>query len=501
MSVRRAFLFSVSERYVVMGANFLMVAIVARVLTPEEFGFAVVGAAILAVVESFRDFGALSFIVQRKELEAQEARTAATIMLATTLLIAAIVWVAAAPLADFYERDGLRPYLQVIALTLLAGPLTGPLIALLQRDMHFGSIAIINVATALTTAAGTLAMALLGASYMSFAWGGAAGAAVGAVLAMALRRDFWIFRPSLRDWRTTLSFGSYWTATGLLNKIYDYVPSLVLGRSLGFEAMGLYSRAAMVSQLPDKCLLAGLLPIALPAMAAEAREGRSLKTAYLLSLTYITVMQWPALLLLAFLAHPVVLILLGDQWLGIVPLVQIMSLALLPSFLTMLAYPLLVAAGGVRDAFLATLVAVPLCTLVAGAAALYGLEAAALSMFATAPIQTIIWLHVIRRRVPCQWREIAGALAGSIVVCASSAVVPAVVLALNGFSFELSIPAAIVSAIGAVAGWALALVRTRHPFRSEIDHMGKSARSRLAAARAAGMALLSRRRLRARGVG
>lgn len=498
MSVRRAFLFSASERYVVMTANFLMVAVLARVLTPEEFGFAVIGAAVVAVVETFRDFGALSFIVQKDVLQEQEARTAATIMLASTLVIAAAVLIAAAPLAAFYEREGLRPYLQVIALTLIAGAISGPLIALLQRDLLFGSIAIINVASAVCCALCTLALALLGASFMSFAWGGAAGAAVGAVLAMILKRDLWIFRPSLRAWRSTLSFGGYWTATGFLNKVYDYVPPLVLGRSLGFDAMGFYSRAAQVSQLPDKCLLAGLLPIALPAMANEAREGRSLKSAYLLSLSYITVLQWPALILLTFLAHPVVLILLGQQWLSIVPLVQIMSLALLPAFLTILAYPLLVAAGGVRDAFTATLVTVPPCMLLTGAAALYGLEAAALSLLAAQLIQSGVWLHFIRRRVPFGWREAAEALLRSLGVCAGSAVVPMIVLALNGFRFDASIPAAAVSVIGAAAGWALALTLTRHPFLAEMDHLARIVRAALPPP---GVPLFLRKRLRVGGIG
>jgi O-antigen/teichoic acid export membrane protein len=101
---------------------------------------------------------------------------------------------------------------------------------------------------------------------------------------------------------------------------------------LTFDAAGLYNRALLVCQLPDRVVLGGAIPVILPALAAEVRAGSDLGASYVRAVSFITAVQWPALVVLAILAHPVVLVLLGGQWLSVVPLVQVVALASVLSF-------------------------------------------------------------------------------------------------------------------------------------------------------------------------
>ncbi|MEP9379954.1 oligosaccharide flippase family protein [Aquabacter sp. CN5-332] len=499
VGVRQALLLTAAERYVVISVNFLMIAVLARLLTPEEFGFSVIGAATVALAECLRDFGVSGYIVQQRHLTRHGTQTAFCVMLLLSILVAAAVWFAAGPMASFYNKDGLRFYLEVTALSLLAGPFSGPPLALMRRDMDFAKVAMVNVASGVVTAAVTVGLAILGATYMSFAWGACAGALAAAILAVALRGELWIFRPSLADWRDTLSFGAYASATGFLSKIYEFVPSLLLGRILDFTAVGLYSRAALVCQLPDKCLLTGLLPIALPAMAAEVRAGRSLKPVYLHGITYITAVQWPALIVLAFLAQPIVLLLLGEQWGAITPLVRIMALGLLLSFPTVLAYPLLVAAGGVRDTMLGSLIVLVLGGSLMTAAAFFGLFAMAFGWVAAVALQAGVSLYFLRRHIVFNAGELAGALRKSAIVAAASSAVPALAVALNGFDFHLPIPVAIAVGAGAVLVWAISLKWTDHPLHAEAALLLLAIRRAAASARGMAARWSMRRRLRARG--
>ena len=142
----------------------------------------------------------------------------------------------------------------------------------------------------------------------------------------------------------------------MINRTYEALPQLVLGHVLPPSAVGLYNRATLVSDIPDKIVLASASSVAFPALAAETRQGRSLKDPYLRALGYITVFFWPALVLLAILAYPAVLLLLGDQWLSVIPLLQVMALAGLAWFPVMLTTPVLMAVGANRDRVLAVLV-------------------------------------------------------------------------------------------------------------------------------------------------
>ena len=119
----------------------------------------------------------------------------------------------------------------------------------------------------------------------------------------------------------------------------------MLGRILSLDAAAYFSRGVMLCQLPDKLYLQGVVSVILPAFSAHIREGRTLREPYLRAIALITGIQWPALVVLALLAHPAVQILFGSQWYGVVPLVQVMAIAAMFSFSFELNYPVLVSTG------------------------------------------------------------------------------------------------------------------------------------------------------------
>ena len=145
----------------------------------------------------------------------------------------------------------------------------------------------------------------------------------------------------------------------------------------------------MVSDIPDRIVLTGVLSVAFPALAAEIREGRGLKQPYLRALGLITVVYWPALILLALLAHPVVFLILGRQWVEAVPLLQLMAIAGLAWFPVTLTSPVLLAMGANRDRVMADLIGRSVSALVLCSAAWFGIMAMAASKLVTLPFQMV----------------------------------------------------------------------------------------------------------------
>ena len=96
--------------------------------------------------------------------------------------------------------------------------------------MAFGSIAVISVVTASVNAVASVCLVILGFSYaMSFAWANAVSAAAGMVLFFHYWKDWSIFRPILREWRSVIAFGAYDSATAVLSQIGEALPYLILG--------------------------------------------------------------------------------------------------------------------------------------------------------------------------------------------------------------------------------------------------------------------------------
>lgn len=476
-AIKRALLLATLERYINLIVGFLLIAIISRLLAPEEVGVSVIGVGVMAIVMSLREFASPNVLIQRPEVTNADIRTAITVMFLSSAFLAAATVATAPWLAGAYGEPILVRYLQIMALASLLEAFSQPIIAVLKREMAFGVLAVVNVAATIAGAAVSIVLALLGHGAMSYAWAALTVASVTAALAFCVRPDPGLLRPSLQSWRSALTFGGYNGAITVINKAYETVPQLVLGRMMPIEVVGLYSRAVVVAGTPDRLVLAGIFSMAFPALASEAREGRCLKHAFLTAVSHITVLYWPALTLLAFVAHPAVTVLLGDQWLGIVPLVQIMCLAGLFWFAGILGFPILAATGAVRDALVTVAITQPISVVILCLASFIGVEAMALSQFLTLPLQMMVTLHFIRRHVHFEWWELGQVLLGSGVATLASCLGPLAILLLSGLRFDFTVTETILVVMTSFAGWLLGLRFKRHPMLAEFQSLSAIARN------------------------
>ncbi len=465
--IRRALLFTSAERYINLAVNFGLIAIVSRLLTPSEIGVSAFGATVWAFVETFRDVPS-THLVQQKDLTREDIRTSFTVMAIISVVLAGTIVVSADWIAAQYSSPELASYLRVFALAFLPGPIERPIMALFRRDLAFGKYAMINVTTVMVNAVVTVSLVLLGFSYQSFAWASLAGAISAASLALYFRPDFWIFRPHLGHWRRAIRYGGYSSIYALLNQLADMLPYLVVSRVFHFAGVGFYNRALLVSQTPGKLLLSGLVPVVAPALAAEVRKGGDLKGPFLTAVSYISAFYWPAFVLLALLAHPAVEILVGAQWFSIVPLVQIISIAMMSTFSGILIYPTLMAIGALRDLVLSSLIVVPVMAVISGIAAMHGLTALAMSLVVTYALQSLVGLAFVRMHLRFHWIELGRATAKSTVVTCCTAIPPAVQIIAGGMRFDMSIAHGVFTGVLALFGWICGIWLTRHPLRGEL---------------------------------
>ena len=457
------------EQYFRLAIQFAAIASVSRLLTPTEIGISVIGTGIVAIALGLREFATSDFLIQRHQVTQEDIRASFTVVFLLTVFIAAGMFVLAPWFGSFYGEEKLALFLKVAAAAGLVEAISLPIRGLLRRDMAFGALAFINTAAAAATAATTILLALAGFSFMSFAWALVAAAGVTTILSFYCRPDLSILRPSFTSWRSVVSFGGYNGVSFVINQAYEALPQLVLGRILPYSAVGLYNRAQAVSAIPNQVILASVFSVAFPALAAEVRQGRDLKEPYLRALALITVFYWPAQVLLALLAYPVVSLILGAQWLGAVPLLQIMAAAGLAWFPVMLTSPVLLAVGANRDRVLADLVGRSVSAVVLCSAAWFGIMAMAASKLVTLPFQMMLSLWFVRRHVPFRWREVwVLGLWKSAIVTIGAAAGPAGVVALSDTGFDLSIAATAFAVSLAACGWLASVAVTRHPVMFEL---------------------------------
>ena len=421
-SVQRSIFFSAVERYASLALFFLATAVLSRLLTPKEFGaFAVVNAITVVTTASFQEFGGANYLIQKPELSRASIRTAFTFTLGFSALIGTVIFASAGPLSRFFEQDSLANGIAVSALNFLLMPFVGILSALYRRDMDFGKLAICNLAGNLAGAVISIAFAVWHFSYMALIWGSVASNVTLTVMLLVCWRDFSVFRPSLLEYRDIIGFGLYSSGVLLINIFYNLAPQLFLARILDFASVGLYSRAASMTQVFDKLVMQVLNPVIMPAIVAQSKAGANLKGVYLDSIQLLSAVQWPFLAFVAILARPIILVWLGDNWLDVVPLVRVLCVATMAVFAACLSYPVLVAVGRVRDALVSSFVSLPPSLLVILCAAFFGVQAVAAAALLTLPFQAAVAMYFIGRHLGIVPRDIFRSLVKSSIVTAGTA--------------------------------------------------------------------------------
>ena len=484
--IRRALLWTSAGRYLVTATNLVTIAIMARLLTPGEYGLSVLGTAALGIAEAVRGLAGGNYLIQEKQLTLEKIRTTITVSLLVTWVMAATLILFAGPAARYYDAPNLDRYLWVSALCYIVNPFAYPIYALMSREMAFGTLAFINVMTTLLNGVAAVVLATFGFSYMSLAWANVISATAGMLLCFHFRPHLLIYRPSLNDWRGVLAFGVYESATAVLSQMSESLYYMIVGRMLNANAVGLSQRTMMVCQFPERVILSSVGVIALPAFSNHARQGRDLKDCYLSAIEHITVVQWPSLILLVLLAHPIVSTLLGRQWMDAVPLVQTVAGALLFYFPIGLTYPIIVAAGGVRHMPWLALIQSIVTITVLSIAVRHGLQAAASSTFLTVPFNVSLSVLLVRFHVPFRWDELAAAMRKSFTVSVLCAIGPLVIVIGFGCHVDLSMGSAIFVVILSAIGWIGGGWLTRHPLLNELLAAGKAALSNPITAKALG---------------
>ena len=468
MSIRKSLALSFAGKYSSLAIHTVSVVVLARLLTPEEIGVYSVGAAAVALAHMLREFGVGNYLVQERDLTQDRIRTAFGVALVIAWVMAAVLFALSGPVSDFYDEPGLRQVLRVLSVTFLLIPFGTPTLALLHRDMAFGRIYVVSVATALAHVTTGITLAALGFGFMSLAWAALAGTVMTVLIAAIYRPSVARLLPGFSEWRRVLSFGSYMSASSIVATIGMSAPDLILGRLLGFTAVGLFSRAAGVIQIFNRTVMHAVSPVMTPAFAAKDRRGDDLLGPYLRGTSYVTVLAWPFFIFLGFMAYPIIRILFGDQWDAAVPIIQILCLGMIFRSLYYFDPSVFIGLGQVRRNLIvilfSTSVFVPLFFL----GALHSLEAAALSSNVSVTVHFIVSHTYIRPVIGLTLSDVLGAVSKSFAVALLSAIVPAAVFFGMDMGPENLWMPFLIALLGTGTVWIGAVFAVNHPLREEI---------------------------------
>jgi PST family polysaccharide transporter len=308
----------------------LVLAVLARLLAPADFG--VVSAAMLVISFSgiFSRLGLGPALVQRPNLEQRHLETAAAVSILFGILVGAVLWAAAPLAAEFFRMPRVEPVLRVLAWIF---PLKGVSVlaeSMVLKDLRFNWLANLDV---LTFAGGYGLVGITCAAYGLGVWALVAGHMAQSLLSTAALLVISPLPRRLRiEWRAFSElayYGGGFTAAKIANHIALDADNLVVGRWLGPAALGIYGRAYQLMAMPAKLFGNALDAVLFPIMARIQDEPKRLATAYRRGITLIALVILPASVVLLTLAPELIQVVLGDGWTEVVPPFQVFAAGML----------------------------------------------------------------------------------------------------------------------------------------------------------------------------
>jgi len=470
--VPRATLFSVGERVLAFALQFGATVIIARLLAPAEIGVFSLAASLVAIGHVFRQFGVGDFLVQERALDRELLRAAYGMTLAVSWTIAALLLIGATPLAALYREPAVAQVLQVMALSFLLMPIGSICSTMLVRELSFGRLAAVQAASTVVAAATSVGLAWAGWSSLSLAWGAVAGNAVTLVLFALLRPAEFFMRPRLGELRRILRFGTPMTGSYLFEQIASRVPDLLMPRSLGFEALGLFSRGQSLALNAHDVLVTGFVRVARPVFAAGVREPAALRDTYLSFLARLAAPPLAAFLFMAIFAEPLVRVLFGATWLPAAPVLTISAVSLAIAVPWYLAPGLLIGTGRAAPMLRVALVRLLAASLAVAVGVRFGLLATALLLALASLLHLAAYQRALHAATGIRVADLAQACGSSLRVVGPALAVAALARLMPADTAWQAL-LSVGTGLGLLAGVGIVLaVLTRHPLALALGRLG-----------------------------
>jgi O-antigen/teichoic acid export membrane protein len=310
------------------GLQFLQVAILARLLTPADFGLMALVLAVIAFAQIFADLGVSNAIVHHQKISQEELSSLYWLNVASGAVLMFLVMGGSWLVASFYGAPVMQPLLMVISVYFLVSALGQQLRVVAQKNLRFATLARIDLSAALAGAVVAVVWALLSPSVASLVAGQIASVVVTTALCWIMLADGWrpMLRLRLREIRHFLSFGGYIMASNLVNTFNSQADVFIGGRILSATSLGVYSLPRDFSLRLAKVINPIVTKVGLPVMAKAQHDQVFLKKVYLKTLRMTASVNFPIYMAMAVFAPEVVTLLFGPQWTESVLLLRVLAL-------------------------------------------------------------------------------------------------------------------------------------------------------------------------------
>ncbi len=318
------------QRFGNLAISFISNMVMARLLTPDDFGTIGMLMFFLALAQTFVDSGFGAALIQKKEITEEDTSTVFFINMGMSLLLYILLYVGAPYIADFYGIEVLTPLLRVMGFTVLIQGITLIQTIQLQKKMNFKTLSICNLSGSFVLAVTGITAAILGCGVWSLVIRSLAGAATTSIMLWCVSkwRPSWIF--SINSFKQLFSFGGFMLLSSLFMAVSKNIHTMIVGKLFRPSTLGNFTQARTLRNIPTESCSAVIAQVLYPDFSNHQDDNGLIKEKLEKSAYIISYIVTSMMFLCILIGDPLIHLFYGGQWDEAVPYFQILCLGGIP---------------------------------------------------------------------------------------------------------------------------------------------------------------------------
>lgn len=344
------------QRFGTLGISFISNMVLARMLSPDDFGCIGMLAIFITVSNTFVDGGFGSALIQKKEPTRRDYSTIFWWNLILSLIVYGILYSSAPLISQFYHIPLLSSVLRVQGIILIINALNIIQSNQLRKQLNFKRLAYINITSQIVGVTVAIVLAWHGWGVWSLVFQQIVASSMTSILLWVTNRWFPDFCFSLESFKQLFGFGSFILCSNLINTFCNNIQGLLIGRFFSPTIMGYYSQAKKLEDVASHSFSNVIDQVSYPILSKFQSDNVAMRNVLNKLTTALAYVTFPLMLMLILIAEPLIIILYGDKWLPCVPYFQILCIAGIAACLQCITYYAVASKGKSKDLFVWTII-------------------------------------------------------------------------------------------------------------------------------------------------
>lgn len=320
-------IWSIGQQFSSKLVGFFITIVLARILTPEEFGLIAMLSIFISIGNTLLESGLTTSLIRTADVSQKDLSTVFYFNLIGSIFLYFILFFVAPAISAFYHQEVLTKIVRVYSLTLIINAFFVVQSTLLIKEMRFKTQTNIQIPSAIAGGLLGILLAKMGYGVWSLVW----MSLLTAFLSTLLHWVYSSWRPSFifdkASFNRHFHFGYKMTLSGLLETFYQNIYTLIIGKYYSAAQLGFYSRAFSISQLPIENISTAISKVTYPMFSEISQNDEQLKRVNKKVMQQVIFWNAPMLISLCVIAEPLFRFLLTDKWMPAVPYFQILCIA------------------------------------------------------------------------------------------------------------------------------------------------------------------------------